>query len=176
MVSAKCNDNNRRLRDVSSTAQVASSWLKSPRSRPVSVKNLIWSINTKTCSKTASLDRQKCWTMHGKIYSRHAKCTSQRWRPVQSTTGMEVVKVVFCRGYTAAVLATEPAAEHEDSLGFAAFRCVLLCTPRIWKGHGMTLHKSLWRTLMENASGVDGFCLLTVAESRWLSCFASKSP
>lgn len=89
---------------------------------------------------------------------------------------MEVVKVVFCRGYTAAVLATEPAAEHEDSLGFAAFRCVLLCTPRIWKGHGMTLHKSLWRTLMENASGVDGFCLLTVVESRWLSCFACESP
>lgn len=165
MVSAKCNDNNRRLRDVSRTAQVASSWLKS-------VKNPLWSINT----ETASLDRQKCWTMHGKIYSRHAKCTSQRWRPVQSTTGMEVVKVVFCRGHTAAVLAAEPAAEHEDSLGFAAFRCVLLCTPRIWKGHGMTLHKSLWRTLMENASGVDGFCLLTVAESRWLSCFASKSP
>lgn len=80
----------------------------------------------------------------------------------------EVVKVVVCRGYTAAVLATEAAAEHEDSLGLAAFRCILLCTTTIWEGRRVTLHKSPWLTLMEKAPGGDGISWVTVAEREFV--------
>lgn len=46
--------------------------------------------------------------------------------------------------------------KHEDSLGLAAFRCVLLCTTRIGEGHRMMCGKWWWLTLVEGASGVKG--------------------
>lgn len=174
MVSAKCNDNSRHLRDVGSTAQVVS--LVVVASGPESVENLFWWINTKSCSTLASLNGQNvgpCMVIF--IPDMQNVHHRDEDRLVQSTTGKEVVKVVCLQRLHSSTSGNRACHWTWGLFGFRCFQMRLVVYNQgLERTQRMTLHKS--RLTLKGKPGIgSGWVVVTVTESMWWSCLPVRA-